>query len=274
MATAAADKHTTLTSPDLFHRILVGVDNSRESVEAARQAARLLDTNGMLTVLSAWTLAPPIVAAGSTYSETSDYAPRRAAEAAIVSAINAVAVDNASGARVVRGTAWQQLVAEVDTEHATLLAVGSHGTGRMRGILIGSTATEIVHRARCSVLVARKADASFPRRIVVGVDGSPGSATAYAVAAGLAHRFDARLWPVVANGGKGVDRRVVATIIDYHHEDLPDEPVRALVAASTEADLVVVGSRGLHGWKALGSVSERVAHEAHCSTLIVRNQAI
>jgi nucleotide-binding universal stress UspA family protein len=175
---------------------------------------------------------------------------------------------------VVRGTAWQQLVAEVDTEHATLLAVGSHGTGRIRGILIGSTATEIVHRAPCSVLVAREADASFPRRIVVGVDGSPESAAAYAVAAGLAHRFEARLWPVVAHGGEGVDRRLVATIVDYHHEDLPDEPVRALVAASTEADLVVVGSRGLHGWKALGSVSERVAHEAHCSTLIVRNEAV
>jgi len=32
----------------------------------------------------------------------------------------------------------------------------------------------------------------------------------------------------------------------------------------------VVGSRGLHGLQALGSVSERVAHEARCSTLIVR----
>jgi nucleotide-binding universal stress UspA family protein len=34
-------------------------------------------------------------------------------------------------------------------------------------------------------------------------------------------------------------------------------------------DLVVVGSRGLHGVRALGSVSERVAHRARCSVLVV-----
>jgi len=44
----------------------------------------------------------------------------------------------------------------------------------------------------------------------------------------------------------------------------------ALVAAAAEADLVVVGSRGLHGLRALGSVSERVAHTASCSALVVR----
>jgi nucleotide-binding universal stress UspA family protein len=48
------------------------------------------------------------------------------------------------------------------------------------------------------------------------------------------------------------------------------EPVRALVGASGIVDLVVVGSRGLHGVKALGSVSERVAHQANCSVLVVR----
>ena len=38
-------------------------------------------------------------------------------------------------------------------------------------------------------------------------------------------------------------------------------PVEALVNASTESDLVVVGSRGLHGLRALGSVSERVTRD-------------
>jgi nucleotide-binding universal stress UspA family protein len=32
----------------------------------------------------------------------------------------------------------------------------------------------------------------------------------------------------------------------------------------------VVGSRGLQGMRSLGSVSERVAHEARCSVLVVR----
>ncbi|MEZ5102704.1 MAG: universal stress protein [Thermoleophilia bacterium] len=53
-------------------------------------------------------------------------------------------------------------------------------------------------------------------------------------------------------------------------ERLPGAPLDALLAAAAEADLVVVGSRGLHGVAALGSVSERLAHRAGCSALVVR----
>ena len=110
----------------------------------------------------------------------------------------------------------------------------------------------------------------FPRSIVVGIDGSPESAYAFEVAAELSARFDARLWNVVAHGGKGVDRARAEEIVGYRHEDLQDHPVDALVAAAAEADLLVVGSRGLHGVRSLGSVSERVAHRAGCSVLVAR----
>ena len=44
------------------------------------------------------------------------------------------------------------------------------------------------------------------------------------------------------------------------------------IAAEEKVDLIVLGSRGLNAIEAflLGSVSERVAHLAHCSVLIVR----
>ena len=44
------------------------------------------------------------------------------------------------------------------------------------------------------------------------------------------------------------------------------------VAEREEADLIVMGSRGLSEWKALllGSVSDHVTHHAPCSVLIVR----
>jgi nucleotide-binding universal stress UspA family protein len=71
---------------------------------------------------------------------------------------------------------------------------------------------------------------------------------------------------VSARLGEGVDAQLVAKIVDFH-EDLPDEPVQALVSAAADADLVIVRS---HGLKALGSVSERVAHGVDCSTLVVR----
>ena len=49
----------------------------------------------------------------------------------------------------------------------------------------------------------------------------------------------------------------------------PGRPlVRSLTSLSTS--LVIVGSRGLHGVSALGSVSAQVAHRAHCSVLVVR----
>jgi nucleotide-binding universal stress UspA family protein len=104
--------------------------------------------------------------------------------------------------RIVRGTSWDELIREVEREQHTLVVVGSHGQGRIRGIVLGSTATELVHKAPCPVLVARTAGADFPRRIVVGVDGSPESAAAYAVARHLTERFSAELRPVVARAAR------------------------------------------------------------------------
>jgi nucleotide-binding universal stress UspA family protein len=43
-----------------------------------------------------------------------------------------------------------------------------------------------------------------------------------------------------------------------------------LTVASETADLVVVGSRGLRGLRALGSLSERLAHDARSAVLVVR----
>jgi nucleotide-binding universal stress UspA family protein len=47
-------------------------------------------------------------------------------------------------------------------------------------------------------------------------------------------------------------------------------PADALCARVTDVDLLVVGSRGLRGVHALGSVSEAVAHRSPASVLIVR----
>jgi nucleotide-binding universal stress UspA family protein len=256
-----------------FERVLVGVDRSPVGTEAARQAAVLVAPEGMLEVLAAWTVPPPNIGVVSPdlMRVRSEAVYRRAAAEAVALALPPT-LEARTATKVVRGFAWDELIAEAEAIDAQLVAVGSHGQGRMRGIVMGSTATALVHRAPCPVLVVRPADTDFPRRVVVGVDGSPESALAFATARAVADRFGSDLWPVVAHGGDGVDETAVAAVVDYHHEPSPDEPVHALVAASADADLLVVGSRGLHGVKALGSVSERVAHQARCSTLIVRRR--
>lgn len=270
---SAATEPTNAQSSSVFSRVLVGIDGSDESLEAARQAAILVE--GELTLLASYDVAPAIggTGVGVPYYHDEDF-QRAAATDALERAREDVAVASATG-KVVFGRAADALVSEVEREQQTLLVVGSHGTGRVAGFVLGSTANEVIRKLPCSVLVARRRGESdrFPSKVVVGVDGSPESAAAYAVARQLSERFDAELRPLVALGGKAVDRRLVDLIVDSPCEELQDEPVAALVAAAAGADLLVVGSRGLHGLKALGSVSERVAHRARSSVLVVRPPA-
>ncbi len=254
----------------VFGRVLAGIDGSPEGIEAARQAVRLTDPDGRVTLVGAWVVPPPAVGlVGAEMLSLDPDSQLDAARAAVRAAADALGLAE-EDCSTPYGSAWQALIAETQAERATLVAVGSHGLGRALGVLVGSIATQLVHKATCSVLVARQAGEDFPRKIVVGVDGSLESARAYAAAKYLAERFGAELWPVVAHGGGPVDIAAVDSIVGHHREELQDDPVHALLAASADADLLVVGTRGLRGLKAIGSVSERVSHDAHCSTLIVR----
>ena len=129
--------------------------------------------------------------------------------------------------------------------------------------------TELVHDAACSVLLACPADSSpwQPRKIVVGLDGSTYAFAALRRAEEIARAFGSAVEVVAATGGKPVERDA-----DWSERVIrfdPADPVAALVERSRTVDLVVVGSRGVHGLRALGSVSERVAHQAHCTALVV-----
>jgi hypothetical protein len=73
---------------------------------------------------------------------------------------------------------------------------------------------------------------------------------------------------VVATGGDAVDVEGLPSDEDLDWSSW--QPVNALEAASAECDLLVVGSRGLRGPHALGSVSEAIGDLAHCSVLVVR----
>ncbi|MCY7303337.1 MAG: universal stress protein [Thermoleophilia bacterium] len=73
---------------------------------------------------------------------------------------------------------------------------------------------------------------------------------------------------LAATGGKQIESEGAwAARVDKW---TPGHPVVNLLDQSLHANLVILGSRGLHGLRALGSVSERVAHRAYCSVLVVR----
>ena len=68
--------------------------------------------------------------------------------------------------------------------------------------------------------------------------------------------------------------KFIGSKIEVSNEVLGGSAARAIVEKAEEwkADLIVVGSHGYGFWKRawLGSVSDRVAHHAPCSVLIVR----
>ena len=256
-----------LGTPDvsIFDRIVCGVDGTPESLFAVKQAGRLQRPDGSLLLVVAMNLAKAAhagMAATHAAGLMQDEADRAMAEASELVA--------AEG-RIVNGDPATVLMNEA--QHATLLAVGSHGHRRAAGTLLGTVATRMLHEAPCSVLVARPArdPDTWPQAIVVGVDGSAESELAVAAVRSVADAHGADLSVVSATGDQ-VDRDVAHRVAP-EVEERDGRALGVLKAESETADLVVVGSRGLQGLKSLGSVSERIAHQASCSVLVVRDAA-
>jgi nucleotide-binding universal stress UspA family protein len=251
----------------LVSSVVVGVDGSEAGYEACRQAARLAVPVSRVELVCAVDLARVVHAGFSASTIAGDLAAEGAA------ALDAAAEIFAGRAspELLDGGAVQALLRAIDRTAATLVVVGSHGHRRAAEVVLGGVSGELLHAAPCAVLVARATAAPelFPRTIVAGVDGSPEAERALSAAEELAARFDARLRVVTALRGKGIDPARVRTRAPFA-EVVDERPVDALVAAAADAELLVVGSRGLHGLRALGSVSERVAHRAGCSVLVVR----
>lgn len=256
----------------MFEWIVIGVEESPESLVAVRQASRLLEPDGrlVLTAMADVALAVQAGWAATHVLEDIKSEARTALSAAWAEAPGAEAV-------LLDGAPAEVLLKTARHQGADVVAVGTHGGSRTKGILLGSVATLMLHEAPCSVLIARPStdDTEFPRTIYVGVDGSPGSAQAAEVARKLAQRFNATLTKIAACGGMKIDLDALWSI--EPNAELDDRrPVEALIerAAEANADLLVVGSRGVHGMAALGSVSERVAHRAGCSVLVIREKDV
>jgi nucleotide-binding universal stress UspA family protein len=230
-----------------FRRVLVGFDGSPAAKRALAQASALRAEDGALVAL---TVAETYRATHAGMDAVSwDAAIRADAERARRAAEAQLGGRADTSAELCSGHAASAILRRADAMDADLIAVGTHGHGRISGILLGSVATRVVHEARRVILIARGDAplAHFPSSIIVGVDDSPASAEAARVAAAVAASTGAAVAQLTAAGRPRVD---------------------ALLEASRNADLLVIGTRGLHGLHAFASVAERVAHEAACPVLI------
>lgn len=234
---------------NVFARVVVGVDGTEWGREALRQALALAPSDGIVQAVTALHTSPAFrtgFAAARWVDLLAEEAERARDEAAAM-------LDGRSGsnARIEHGEPLQVLREARDAAGATLLALGGRHSSRFLGIMLGDTVSELLHDATCSVLVARPShDKTWqPRRVVAATDGSPAALVGLAVADDLRSRL-------------GADVEIVS---DSRH------PAEDLVERSRHADLLVLGARGLHGVRAIGSVSERVAHHAKCSVLVVHS---
>lgn len=256
----------------IFERVICGVDATEESLDAARQAARLATPGGRLVLVAVAELEVAAQAGFAASMVAKDL--EEEAIGALERATEAVSGLHATERLLLSGPVPATLQAAIADERATLVVLGTHGHGRGSGILLARASTTLLHDAPCSVLIARRPSdpEAFPARIAVGLDGSPEADAAARVADGLAERFGAGVREVVATGGKGIEADAIRAVRPGI-EIAARKPLEALVEASAEADLVIVGNRGRHGLKSLGSVSERLAHQARCSVLVVRSSA-
>ncbi len=175
---------------------------------------------------------------------------------------------------------------------ADLVVAGCLGSGTLRGRHLGSVSAGLVHEAHCPVAVVHDGfamdtdTAQLP--VLVGIDGSPESELATAVAFEEASRRKVELvalhaWKgvnwfdtAVSFGGKGwpalhsVEEEALAERLAGWGERYPDVqvrrlvvrdgPARQLIDQSEGAQLVVVGGHGSGGFAGmvLGSVSAAV----------------
>jgi len=262
----------------LFTKIVCGVDGTPASTEAVRRAVALAEDGSSLVLVS---VVDEASAAAATSPGAGIVLPPPTVELE-QGALDQAAADVRAAAprlrvatKVLEGPILPTMLGELEDSNATLAAVGRHGHSRLAGRFLGSTMTALLHDAKCSVLAAGAVEEGvrFPSAIAVGYDGSEPAEAAARAAAEIARRTETPLEAVCARRGKevpfdelqakltGVAPGVRLSIVD-------DDPVDALLGAG--ADLIVVGHRGLHGMKSLGSVSERVAHKSNASVLVVR----
>jgi nucleotide-binding universal stress UspA family protein len=245
-----------------FASILCAVNGSRLSAAAAQRAVALAEPGADLAFLA-----------------VVDGAGARRAEKALAAAARLAAKAGVPCERVLDHATDPARAIFARAAGHDLLVLGAPAASRATGILAGSVASAATHRAPGPVLLVRPGHAPFPRHIVVATDGSDVARAAVEAAAELASSESV---PVTLAGAGVPDLADHAAILE---ERLGIEPYVALLggtphealaafARETGADLLVVGSRGLRGPRALASTSERLAHSARTSVLIVRPRLV
>jgi nucleotide-binding universal stress UspA family protein len=271
--------------------VVVGVDGSQAANRAAEIAGDLATRHGMplrmLHVFSWPVLYPPFLPASVAVQTDPRLVSRQLLDAAAATVAQRYP-DLDLDVQMVDGYPPAALVDA--SRRAAFLVVGHRGLGGFAELLTGSVGVHTTTHAHCPVLVVRGSTAAPDAPIVVGADGSVPSRAAMRVALAEARTRGCDLvaalalppadsWPTPTD-----DADAVRGGLDGILEEYPDVKVRrevrhgrsaahvlATLAHDLRAGTIVVGSRGVGGFRGLlmGGTCRALVDHAPCPLVVV-----
>jgi nucleotide-binding universal stress UspA family protein len=294
--------------------IVVGFDDSPSSRDALSWALRTARSRGakVLMVHAAKTF-PPILAGHWTYVASPREIGIEAGEA-VLRAGSLLAAKLFPEVPVSTGLVEDAPAAGIlgMLDGAAMVVVGSRGLGGFGELVMGSTSLKLATHAPCPVIVVRDPVPGLEPgpeagRVVVGIDDLEQEATdvlAFAfeeassrhIGLTVLHALHEPYFDLPGKGGpvptsiqlaelQADQRRSLSEHLAGWQDKYPDvdvkpevvlqSPAGVLVAASTGAELLVLGSHGHggpHSVMMLGSVTHAVLHHAHCPVAVIRHR--
>lgn len=256
---------------DPYHHVLVGTDGSPASALALNAGARLAAAAGLPLTIVTVTGGDGDVGKEVTWA---GQVTNAAAAAARGHGATDITTLQPSGHIV-------DVLIELAAETAdTVLVLGGWGLESVAERLTGHVTHQVSHRAEVDVLIARRTDAIGWPSVGLATDGSTTATAAVRRGLALAQQAEipARLITVADDEDAGARSlsAIVADLglagVDVPESDIRVEssPISGLVEASRDYGLLVVGNRNMSGAKRLlGSVANKVSHDAVCDVLLV-----
>lgn len=290
--------------------IVIGVDGSsasRMAVQwAAREAAMRNVTLSLIHVIFAQSWGPALFGKRPAVAPELNQQQQEVGQKWIADAIKVVEDSLEREARP-RINSEVLLARPVPTlvdlsEQAQMIVVGCRVQGLLDRVLLGSVSTGLVHHAHCPVAVIPD-EALLPSElsqlpVVVGIDGSPASELATAIAFEEAswrgvelvaiHAWsDAEVFDIGTSEWSAEQAGAVQALaerlagwqerypdVDVHRRIVSGDPARHLIEQAEWSQLVVVGSRGRGGFPGmlLGSVSTAVVQAGRAPVIVARSR--